>query len=514
MGDLLVPLHRFDALCINQDDIEEKSHQVQMMAKIYKSCVDVLAWLGPADEESDTAMEKFESIGNKAIEAGIQDFRAADMANWFEPGGDERVCRIKVTLNELAVKEGLGLFHHSMVPFSKRDYWTRVWIVQEISLTRTVTIVCGSKRLSFTNFGAASNFCAFARWTLHTRSLIGSGHAPSAAPNVLIGARRRYNLETGVEESLRSILQRTCILRPAGDLLKATDTRDKIYGLLGLASDSKKLGILPKYGKSATEVYAYVARAMIADGHTTILAWCQQPTGVKQFPSWVPDFSSHIREPCGEDHQVGALFCVSGSTALSQISISQGADRYLLRLLGTKIDTIAELGTAWEPLVDSPFNRAHAQHLLNEVETFCNRSLLLSTPEQASDAKMGIPCADQAGFGAARSRASNSIREEYELLRLHETYTSQRVVNHHYQVAMGFQHHRKPLFSAEGYVGLVPAVAEIGDIIIIIFGATVPFVVRELDGGKVQLIGEAFVYGIMDGEFLKVGRAFETFCLC
>jgi hypothetical protein len=503
-----------DAICINQDDNEEKSHQVQMMGKIYKSCVEVLAWLGPADDESDTAMEKFESIGNKAIEAGIQDFRAADMANWFEPGGDERVCRIKVTLNELAVQEGRGLYHQSMIPFSKRDYWTRVWMVQEISLAPTVTIVCGSKRLSFTTFGAASNFVAFARWTLHTRSLSGSGHAPSAAPNVLIGARRRYHLETGEQESLRSVLQRTCILRPAGNPLKATDARDKIYGLRGLASDSEKLGIRVDYDKSTTEVYADVARAMIADGHTTILAWCQQPTGVEQFPSWVPDFSSHIREPCGEDHLAGPLFCASGSTALSQISISQGADRYLLRLLGTKIDTIAELGTAWEPLVDSPFNRAGAQQLLNEVETFCNRSLLLCTPEQASDAKMRIPCADQAGLGAARSRASSSIREEYELLRLPETYTSQRVVNQQYEVAMGFQHHRKPFLSAEGYVGLVPAVAEIGDIIIIIFGATVPFVVRELDGGKVQLIGEAFVYGIMDGEFLKVGRASETFCLC
>lgn len=60
-----------DAICINQDDKEEKSHQVEMMAKIYKSCVEVLAWLGPADDESDIAMEKFESIGNKAIEAGI-----------------------------------------------------------------------------------------------------------------------------------------------------------------------------------------------------------------------------------------------------------------------------------------------------------------------------------------------------------------------------------------------------------------------------------------------------------
>jgi len=250
-----------------------------------------------------------------------------------------------------------------------------------------------------------------------------SGHAPSAAPNVLIGARRRYNKETGEQESLRSLLQRTCIFRPAGKPLEATDARDKIYGLLGLASDSEKLGISPDYKKSTTDVYTDVARALIADGHTTILAWCQQPTSVEQFPSWVPDFSSHIREPCGEDHQTGALFCASGSTALSQISIFQGADRYLLELLGTKIDTIAELGTAWEPLVDSPFNREGAQQLLNEVETFCTRSLLLSTPEQASDAKMRIPCADQAGYGASRSRASSLIREEYKYLRLPKTYT-------------------------------------------------------------------------------------------
>jgi hypothetical protein len=50
---------------------------------------------------------------------------------------------------------------------------------------------------------------------------------------------------------------------------------------------------------------------------------------------------------------------------------------------------------------------------------------------------------------------------------------------------MGFQYHRKPFLLAEGYVRLIPAIAEIGDIIIIIFSAIVPFVVREIDGGKV-----------------------------
>jgi hypothetical protein len=67
-------------------------------------------------------------------------------------------------------------------------------------------------------------------------------------------------------------LQRTCILRPARNPLKAIDARDKIYGLLGLVLDSEKLGIRVDYKKLTTEVYADVARVMITDGYTTILA--------------------------------------------------------------------------------------------------------------------------------------------------------------------------------------------------------------------------------------------------
>jgi hypothetical protein len=70
-------------------------------------------------------------------------------------------------------------------------------------------------------------------------------------------------------------------------------------------------------------------------------------------------------------------------------------------------------------------------------------------------------------------------------LRLPEIYTSDKVPIYHYWTAIGFQYNRKPFLSPEGYVGLVPAIAEIGDIIIIIFGAIVPFVVWKLDSGKV-----------------------------
>ncbi|KAF2652629.1 hypothetical protein K491DRAFT_718770 [Lophiostoma macrostomum CBS 122681] len=36
-----------DALCINQNDLSERTHQVQLMGRIYESCESVLVYLGP-----------------------------------------------------------------------------------------------------------------------------------------------------------------------------------------------------------------------------------------------------------------------------------------------------------------------------------------------------------------------------------------------------------------------------------------------------------------------------------
>jgi hypothetical protein len=38
-----------DAICINQDDISERNHQVTQMGTIYKNSVRCVAWLGPSD---------------------------------------------------------------------------------------------------------------------------------------------------------------------------------------------------------------------------------------------------------------------------------------------------------------------------------------------------------------------------------------------------------------------------------------------------------------------------------
>ena len=52
-----------DALCINQDDPEEKARQVKNMNLIYAWAPKLVVWLGPAGDDSDLAVEELRSLG-------------------------------------------------------------------------------------------------------------------------------------------------------------------------------------------------------------------------------------------------------------------------------------------------------------------------------------------------------------------------------------------------------------------------------------------------------------------
>lgn len=53
-----------DALCINQDDVEERAQQVQMMRRIYESAEQTLVWLGSEADDSALAIETLEYFTN------------------------------------------------------------------------------------------------------------------------------------------------------------------------------------------------------------------------------------------------------------------------------------------------------------------------------------------------------------------------------------------------------------------------------------------------------------------
>ena len=123
-----------DALCINQTDIKERNSQVSHMDLIYKYASRVAVWLGPEQEEDAKALQYLHQIhSNGGLPKYFQ-----EMPYDYEMG--ERV------FDPVANEEWYRRYRSMWGPISKlccRDYWTRVWIMQEVHFAAEITLYCG-----------------------------------------------------------------------------------------------------------------------------------------------------------------------------------------------------------------------------------------------------------------------------------------------------------------------------------------------------------------------------------
>lgn len=80
-----------DAICINQDDVGERNHQVSFMAKVYASANRVLVWLGDCDGSETGAQAGLEYL--RTIAASPTPLRPPEVSaavhallsrEWFE----------------------------------------------------------------------------------------------------------------------------------------------------------------------------------------------------------------------------------------------------------------------------------------------------------------------------------------------------------------------------------------------------------------------------------------------
>ena len=121
-----------DALCINQQNIDERNRQVRIMGQIFQSAAMVLSWLGPANSKIEQA---FDLMGHVWSSSNTED----DSENLPVPSTNQ-------TEDDL---------WQSMVEVCSLLYWGRVWVVQEILLSSNNYLLCGRKTLpwqAFANF--------------------------------------------------------------------------------------------------------------------------------------------------------------------------------------------------------------------------------------------------------------------------------------------------------------------------------------------------------------------------
>jgi hypothetical protein len=190
-----------DALCIDQSRPEEKNHQVQLMGHIYSKAFQVLIWLGQEGEDSDVAME----------------------------------CMIDVLQNKYYLRDYDNRELNALRKLFARDYWSRMWILQEVVLAACLTIHCGSKSFKWR---------ALYELYLITPLLEEPGHTT----RTVIDARENHWHPNGqISNTLSSLLSR-CYHR------KVTDQKDNIYAILGIASDCQNGEIQVDYSRSIPEL--------------------------------------------------------------------------------------------------------------------------------------------------------------------------------------------------------------------------------------------------------------------
>ncbi|KAF2085351.1 HET-domain-containing protein, partial [Saccharata proteae CBS 121410] len=209
-----------DAICINQNNIDERNQQVTKMDLIYGNAENVCIWLGPGDDRSKLAMD---FIKNNVLR--LWDF--------------DKLCENIEKSQEWA----------ALITLMKREWFSRRWVVQEIALSRRGTVHCGDEEIDWQAFADAVSLFVEVESATHRLSDVMKmnaefhhipnffGDVSSLGAALLVEATSnlfRKSSETGSKEPLSSLEYLVSRL----SAFESTRPHDTIYALLAIAKDT------------------------------------------------------------------------------------------------------------------------------------------------------------------------------------------------------------------------------------------------------------------------------------
>lgn len=208
-----------DQICIDQQDVDERNHQVQLMADIYSNAVEVLIWLGLAENSDICAINH---IAERQYDGYIEN---ALRARYTELATDPIY-----TMPSEALQPPPEPLFSCICKFLEKSYWNRLWIVQEIFLGKARKIVCGDHTLSWESFHA---------YTFPSGSPKRDTHLSGAFQLSSWTTKHSY---VGLDTVLDRFSGKDC-----------EDPRDKIFGLQALVEPEQRMAV--DYSKSPMQVF-------------------------------------------------------------------------------------------------------------------------------------------------------------------------------------------------------------------------------------------------------------------
>jgi Heterokaryon incompatibility protein (HET) len=556
-----------ETTCVDQNNVAERSSQLQLKNQIFEKATGVIAWLGSGTIKTH---ETFRFI-ERHIESTSSPLKAE--VDWDDAYGH-------------AIMENIA------VDILHRKWWQWAPAVREVAESDSIIIKCGSSTVPW------DDFIALVKW-LRSRSADASRLLVGRSLDSMDTIKSMY--ASGTRQDLSQLLLRLC-------MFESPDPRDKLFSALGVRERGANQYSLLDYTKSLSEVHLdviftclhgdksldFLSLAGLGESRSVKSSWIPEMEQLQ--PAWrakdilvKPSYSNLIAS--APSHPQSSFDAAAGNNS-GETNIGLSAGRQVLIATGIAVDLIeivpiSSLGRStpsllktWEivlsyafgtlepfqsltdrwvarmsPRILNPESKkakyveclvdGNVEHCELRRELFRKaRDTLLKgvpnynlrrtdphypTPGDFQDAYYRTVLTDRT---ASRQRASPGYIAACMMdLETTENATAMlpadvlpnvpvekrcAAFQEDFILAVEASLQFRTLFATQsGYIGLGPLSMQPTDVVCVLLGCSVPVVIRNEAPNCHVLVGECYMHGIMDGEVFKPGweREVQTFNL-
>ncbi|KAK8850936.1 HET-domain-containing protein [Apiospora arundinis] len=496
-----------DQICINQEDIPERSQQVQLMYSIYEKAKDVNVWLGP--DRFGTAKRAFFSLHLLVSLSTVQQLMLRD----DDSGALEPIYR------DLEV-----LFD--------QPWFSRLWIIQEVGTMTPATVFWGQECIDFFTLYKAS--CVISNDLFRVASYL-SGRvslARSLYQSFVEGRKRLTRMEKDFAFQLYWFnmgSDRLCL-----------DPRDRVFSLLGhysaLIGPDRRPIMRADYSLTKTDVYQEIAIRALTDTKSTFILNAVQHFDQIRVPSWIPDWGdSKTHHVVFHRPHFDWMGVATNHPLVARVLKPQN----MLEIRGFVFDTVdisAQAfnrdGTCWKanywdqyPYRTYPSRTWDETHILEKIwDDICGHDIFDFLAEYHAIGSSALVAfldtctggwnppfyfAEPGGCSSAMIPADEAFNGVSYLSRvvppgrIDVSDIPEGKDDADFWQALFFRavNHRRFAKTAGGYYALCPELTEEGDLVVVFMGYQTPFILRPT-GDEFLLVGECYVHGIMQGQAL------------
>ncbi|KAL1649577.1 hypothetical protein SLS58_001634 [Diplodia intermedia] len=463
-----------DAICINQKDDGEKNVQVPLMRVIFGKADQVLIWLGHDEAESAKGVFGF----------------ATKVFNEFH--GNSESARSVSHDNFNGGLQPSSIWHEFSTLFTQPWFW-RLWCFQEVILARNAQVMWGEARVPWKHLGFTAG------WIRGTGYEILQHFSMAGVYN----ASLMYSMsaDTGAEPvSLLRLLMLT-------QRFNVTKSVDRIFALLGIPTtdadpDKGDFYMQTTYEKPHEAVYEDFARKVIDNSQALALLSAVQhgPHLSETTKSWVPQWDQHYTRIIASADFPTINFCASRRLSQTPPRLQ---DQHLV-VHGLEVDTVSRLSDPMPERRILASEHSRIQALWTEIT-----APLQSYPGRSGD----LISAFGRTLTAGKDWTGNSIREDDSshaadfaafarknfapeivgnspavadlLLRRERGGGARGDVRRYAEALYGSFCRRRFFVTERGCIGIGPACVRDRDVVCVLSGAAVPFILRDTRQGSV-----------------------------